>query len=67
MVHFREGYEPAYGARPMKRALQRLVQDPLAQKILKGEILPGDTVTADADPKSSGLHFERAQTAVTAN
>jgi len=60
VVHFREGYEPAYGARPMKRALQRLVQDPLAQKILKGEILPGDRVTVDADAKSGELRFERA-------
>lgn len=44
----------------MKRALQRLVQDPLAQKILKGEILPGDHVTVDADRKSEELRFERA-------
>ena len=64
MVHFREGYEPAYGARPMKRALQRLVQDPLAQKILKGEVLPGDTETVDADSKTGALKFERALDAV---
>ena len=56
----REGYEPAYGARPMKRALQRLVQDPLAQKILKGEVLPGDAITVDADPKTGELVFERS-------
>jgi ATP-dependent Clp protease ATP-binding subunit ClpB len=65
-VLFREGYEPAYGARPMKRALQRLVQDPLAQKILKGEILPGDQVTVDADAKSGELRFERASSMVEA-
>ncbi len=57
---FREGYEPAYGARPMKRALQRLIQDPLAQKMLKGEVLPGDFITVDADPKTDELVFERA-------
>ena len=39
---FREGYDPAYGARPMKRAIQRLIQDPLAMKILDGEVQPGD-------------------------
>ncbi len=41
---FREGYDPAYGARPMKRAIQRLIQDPLALKILDGEVHPGDEV-----------------------
>ena len=39
---FREGYDPAYGARPMKRAIQRLIQDPLALKLLDGEVQPGD-------------------------
>jgi ATP-dependent Clp protease ATP-binding subunit ClpB len=43
----REGYDPAYGARPIKRALQRLVADPLALAILQGEFADGDTVTAD--------------------
>ena len=38
---FREGYDPAYGARPMKRAIQRLIQDPLALKILDGEVHAG--------------------------
>ncbi|MGH9714617.1 MAG: ATP-dependent chaperone ClpB [Candidatus Acidiferrales bacterium] len=58
-VLFREGYDPAYGARPMKRAIQRLIQDPLAMKILDGEIHPGDTVVADSDPKSDELKFSR--------
>jgi ATP-dependent Clp protease ATP-binding subunit ClpB len=58
-VLFREGYDPAYGARPMKRAIQRLIQDPLAMKILDSEIHPGDTVVADADPKSDELKFSR--------
>src|SRR5277367_343221 len=49
---FREGYDPAYGARPMKRAIQRLIQDPLALKILDGEVKPGDSVVADADSKT---------------
>ena len=42
------GYDPVYGARPLKRAIQRFVQDPLALRILKGEFAPGDTVMVDA-------------------
>jgi ATP-dependent Clp protease ATP-binding subunit ClpB len=57
---FREGYEPAYGARPLKRAIQRLVQNPLAQKILQGEVLPGDVVRVDAGAQAGELRFERA-------
>jgi ATP-dependent Clp protease ATP-binding subunit ClpB len=56
---FREGYDPAYGARPMKRAIQRLIQDPLAMKILDGEVRPGDEVLVDADPKAGEMKFER--------
>jgi len=48
---FNEGYDPAYGARPLKRAIQRLIQDPLALKILDGEVLHGDHVLVDADLK----------------
>ena len=48
-VLFREGYDPNYGARPMKRAIQKLVQDPLAMRILDGEVLHGDHVVIDAD------------------
>ena len=58
---FREGYDPAYGARPMKRAIQRLIQDPLALKILDGEVHAGDEVIVDADPSSDDMRFERAQ------
>ena len=45
---FKAGYDKAYGARPLKRAVQRLVQDPLAMKILDGSILHGDNVQIDA-------------------
>jgi len=55
----REGYDPAYGARPMKRAIQRLIQDPLAMKILDGEVRPGDEVLVDADAKTGDMKFER--------
>jgi ATP-dependent Clp protease ATP-binding subunit ClpB len=45
---FAEGYDPAFGARPLKRAIQKLIQDPLALKILDGEVLHGDHVVVDA-------------------
>jgi len=45
----REGYDPNYGARPLKRAIQTLIQNPLAMKLLRGEILPGQTVIVSAD------------------
>ncbi len=61
-----EGFEPAYGARPLKRALQRLIQNPLAQKILQGEVLPGDHVTVDADPaRRDEMRFSRTAAAVS--
>jgi ATP-dependent Clp protease ATP-binding subunit ClpB len=43
------GYDPAFGARPLKRLIQRELQDPLAMKLLMGEIRDGSTVTADAE------------------
>jgi ATP-dependent Clp protease ATP-binding subunit ClpB len=56
---FREGYDPQFGARPLKRAIQRLIQDPLALKILDGEVMAGDTVEVDGDLKKSEMKFER--------
>jgi ATP-dependent Clp protease ATP-binding subunit ClpB len=52
------GSDVAYGARPLKRALQRMVQDPLAIKILNGEILHGSHVRIDVDRNSDKLSFE---------
>ncbi|MBJ6138644.1 ATP-dependent chaperone ClpB [Marinobacter litoralis] len=43
------GYDPVYGARPLKRAIQRLIENPLAQKLLQGEFVSGDTVKARVD------------------
>ena len=43
----REGYDPVYGARPLKRAIQRLVQDPLARRLLEGEFQEGDRIRVD--------------------
>jgi ATP-dependent Clp protease ATP-binding subunit ClpB len=48
----REGYDPSYGARPLKRAIQTLVQNPLAVKLLQGEILPGQTVVVSGEGDS---------------
>jgi ATP-dependent Clp protease ATP-binding subunit ClpB len=48
---FKAGYDPVYGARPLKRAIQRMVQDPLAIQILEGKVLHGDHVIIDADKK----------------
>jgi ATP-dependent Clp protease ATP-binding subunit ClpB len=62
---FREGYDPQFGARPLKRAIQRLIQDPLAMKLLDGDVLPGDTVQGDADLKKGTMSFERATVKAT--
>ena len=43
-----EGFDPVYGARPIKRTIQRLILDPLAQKVLAGEFKEGDTIYVDA-------------------
>jgi ATP-dependent Clp protease ATP-binding subunit ClpB len=52
---FREGFDPSFGARPLKRAIQKLIQDPLALRILDGEVLHGDHVIVGADPKANKL------------
>jgi ATP-dependent Clp protease ATP-binding subunit ClpB len=52
-----EGYDPAFGARPMRRAIQRLIQDPLSLMLLKGEYQAGETVVVDADSGTNALHF----------
>jgi ATP-dependent Clp protease ATP-binding subunit ClpB len=52
------GWDPTYGARPLKRALQRLVENPLAQRLLAGEFAEDDTIRVDA--QDGELVFERA-------
>jgi ATP-dependent Clp protease ATP-binding subunit ClpB len=54
---FAEGFDPNFGARPLKRAIQKLIQDPLALKILDGEILHGDHVIVDADKRAGKMVF----------
>ncbi len=58
----REGYDPAYGARPLRRTIQRLIQDPLALQILEGAVLPGDHLRVDRDAQKDAMRFERAKT-----
>ncbi|MDD3363890.1 MAG: AAA family ATPase, partial [Syntrophomonas sp.] len=45
----KEGYEPAYGARPLKRAIQKLVEDTVSEEILKKTVVPGETILVDAE------------------
>jgi ATP-dependent Clp protease ATP-binding subunit ClpB len=54
-----EGYDPAYGARPLRRTIQRLIQDPLALQILEGQILPGERIRVERDGKKDKMKFER--------
>jgi ATP-dependent Clp protease ATP-binding subunit ClpB len=57
----REGYDPAYGARPLRRTIQRLIQDPLAMQILEGKVLPGDHIRVDRDGQKDAMRFERSR------
>jgi ATP-dependent Clp protease ATP-binding subunit ClpB len=54
-----EGYDPQYGARPLKRTIQRRVLDPLAMRVLQGDFREGDTIVVDGD--RAGLRFEKGE------
>ena len=56
----REGHDPVFGARPLRRTIQRLIQDPLALQILEGAVLPGDHIVVDRDGQKDVMRFERA-------
>ncbi|HEY0591195.1 MAG TPA: AAA family ATPase, partial [Thermoanaerobaculia bacterium] len=62
----REGFDPAFGARPLKRALQKLVIDPLAIRILEGEFVPGDTVFVNAG-RDGKVELSKEPEAATVN
>jgi len=54
-----EGFDPAYGARPLKRVIQQRIENPIAAKILAGEFADGDTVTINADSAKQTFTFSR--------
>ena len=56
-----EGNDPQYGARPLKRAIQRLLENPLARALLQGDFKPGSTISIDADPVSGTLIFNGSE------
>ena len=58
------GWDPAYGARPLKRAIQRLVENPLALRLLEGDFADGDTIRVDA--KDGAIRFEKIGAAAVA-
>ena len=58
-----EGYDPAFGARPLRRTIQRLIQNPLALQILEGHILPGDHIRVERDGSKDAMRFERRSSA----
>jgi ATP-dependent Clp protease ATP-binding subunit ClpB len=53
----REGFDPVYGARPLKRAIQSLIQNPLAMKLLSGEFKPGETIEIRGDLDRGEMTF----------
>jgi ATP-dependent Clp protease ATP-binding subunit ClpB len=57
----KEGYDPVYGARPVKRLLQRKIQDKLALLVLKGEVGEGDTIFVDADSAGNALFRKKEE------
>ena len=63
----REGTDPAYGARPLKRTIQRLVENPFARALLQGQFKPGERITADADPVSGTLVFSTEGATIVAD
>jgi ATP-dependent Clp protease ATP-binding subunit ClpA len=63
----REGTDPTFGARPLKRTIQRLVENPLARALIEGRFKPGQTITVDADPVGTTLVFSADGESVVAD
>ncbi len=59
-----KGYDPVYGARPLRRAVQRYVENPLAMKVISGEFAEGDTVVVEVDGDGLGFREQRERVAV---
>ncbi len=58
---FTNGYNPEYGARPLRRCIQKMIQDPLALKLLNGEFLNGDKIKIALDERTDTIAFNKAQ------
>ena len=56
----KEGYDPTYGARPLRRAIQRLIEDPLSEDVLLGKFVAGDTIRLEADVETNKIAFSKA-------
>ena len=61
-----EGYDPTYGARPLKRVIQQKIENPLASRILGGDFTEGDTIHMEVDPAKHEFTFEKGPEAVEA-
>ena len=57
-----KGYNPKYGARPLERAIQKHIEDVLAEEILSGKVKKGDLVLADYDKKSKAIKITKLDT-----
>jgi ATP-dependent Clp protease ATP-binding subunit ClpA len=55
------GYDAAYGARPLRRTIQNMIEDPLAEHLLLGRYNQGDTIVVDAAPDGKGLSIEATE------
>jgi ATP-dependent Clp protease ATP-binding subunit ClpC len=60
-----KGFDPQYGARPLNRAIQKYLEDPVAEEILKGDLSEGDTIVADYDGTSDYLSFKSTKKKVS--
>jgi ATP-dependent Clp protease ATP-binding subunit ClpB len=56
-----DGYDPQFGARPLKRVIQQRLENPIARKILEGEFADGDAIQIDADPAKSEFTFTKGR------
>jgi ATP-dependent Clp protease ATP-binding subunit ClpA len=63
----REGTDPTFGARPLKRTIQRLVENPLARALIEGRFKAGQTISVDADPVGTALVFSADGESVVAD
>jgi ATP-dependent Clp protease ATP-binding subunit ClpA len=62
----KEGYDPVYGARPLRRVIERQVENPLSSKLLRGELKEGDTIKVDLNKEGKELTFKTKAAAKSA-